>query len=121
MIPSFQTIGGISLVAKHSKNQTDFMRSSLILGLLLALAVSILIFMHGRRQESLIEKPNDNASQAVVKKRPRVDTLPNIPLQNSTSGVVAGLAKENPDLQSAMQLIDSGNWRDAEAILLDIL
>jgi len=117
------------VAVKHSKNQSDFVRSSVILGLLLALAVSILFFMRSKgRQESLLDKPIESTStEATTKKRPRVDVLPSIPIQNPSSGANSSTSasnvpqKDNLELQRAMQLIDSGQWREAESILLDIL
>ncbi len=118
------------MAAKHTKNQSDFLRSALILGVLLALAVGVLYFIRNSgRQDSLLDKPVESAaSEASGKKRSRVDVLPNIPVDASSSssptrtGAAANSAsKDGTDLQRAMQLIDAGQWREAESILLDIL
>jgi tetratricopeptide (TPR) repeat protein len=117
------------VAGKHSKNQSDFLRSAVILGVLLALAAGVLFFMRSQdRQDSLLDKPKESAANPVEsRKRPRVDVLPSIPLDSSssspstTSPTGTPQPKEGSDLQIAMQLIDSGQWREAENILLGIL
>ncbi|HYX35861.1 MAG TPA: tetratricopeptide repeat protein [Oligoflexus sp.] len=116
------------MAGKSSKNQSDFVRSSLILVLLLAVAIGILFFMRSKgRQDSLLEKPAESAAtETEVKKRNRVDVLPNIPIQNSgadanASATSQATGKDSLELQKAMQLIDGGQWREAESILLAIL
>jgi tetratricopeptide (TPR) repeat protein len=121
------------VAVKHTKNQSDFLRSSLILGVLLALAIGILFFMRNRgSQDSLLDQQpvESSTTETQPRKRPRVDVLPSIPLEKSGSNSAGNTTaanqsmaplKDNSDLQRAMQLIDNGQWRDAEAILLDIL
>lgn len=118
------------MAGKHTKNQSDFLRSALILGVLLALAVGVLYFMRSQeRDDSLLDKPTESATKEVKpKKRQRVDVLPSIPLESSTANSTASAPaagstppKDGTDLQRAMQLIDAGHWREAESILLDIL
>lgn len=129
MIASFKSMRGRVVAVKHSKNQSDFVRSSLILGLLLALAVGLLYFMRSKdRQDSLLDKPAESTTTEVKpKKRPRVDVLPSIPIQNPSNSSSAETrpeatpTRDTSDLQRAMQLIDSGQWREAENLLLEIL
>ena len=116
------------MAGKHTKNQSDFLRSAMILGVLLALAAGVLFFMRSKgRQDSLLDKPKESAANQVEsRKRPRVDVLPNIPVDPQSSSKAAGpggtpLPKEGSELQTAMQLIDSGQWRESENILLNIL
>jgi tetratricopeptide (TPR) repeat protein len=119
---------GLIVAGKHSKNQSDFLRSAVILGVLLALAAGVLFFMRSQdRKDSLLDTPKESAANPVEsRKRPRVDVLPSIPLDSSNTPSTAGPTgtpqpKEGSDLQIAMQLIDSGQWREAENILLGIL
>jgi tetratricopeptide (TPR) repeat protein len=118
---------GLIVAGKHTKNQSDFLRSAVILGVLLALAAGVLFFMRSQgRQDSLLDKPKESAANPVeTRKRPRVDVLPSIPLdsQSSSTATPTGTPqpKEGSELQTAMQLIDSGQWREAENILLGIL
>jgi tetratricopeptide (TPR) repeat protein len=118
------------VAGKHTKNQSDFLRSALILGILLVLAAGILFFMRSQgRQDSLLDKPSETVlNEAPPKKRTRVDVLPSIPLEASSSKTSASpaptgqaVAKDGTELQRAMQLIDAGQWREAESILLEIL
>ncbi|WP_141733613.1 tetratricopeptide repeat protein [Oligoflexus tunisiensis] len=118
------------MAVKHSKSQSDFLRSSLTLGVLLILAIGILFFMKSKgRQDSLLDKPVESvATETPAKKRPRVDVLPSIPLDKASRSTAPTAAvdtrpelEEGTALQRAMQLIDGGQWREAETMLLDIL
>lgn len=126
MIGSFQGQQGAGVTVKQSKNQSDLLRSLLILGLLLALAVGVLFFVRNRgQQDSLLGKREETATHTTPKnQRTRSDTLPSIPVNPSSGSLpnsTASASRDRPDLQRAMQLIDSGSWREAEALLLDIL
>ncbi len=116
------------MAVKHSKNQSDLLRSTLILGVLLTVALGLLFFIRNKgQQESLLDQQSEPTSQSHAQKPKRVDAsataaFPNADFTAAPASPAHPVAvKEGSDLQRAMQMIDGGQWREAEAMLLELL
>ncbi len=105
------------------------MRSAVILGVLLVLALGLLFIVRSRgKQDTLLGKVEETPGQVSVKKRPRTVSLPDSSSVDSTSEAPktpihqqVSASRESGDLQRVMQMIDTGQWKDAEALLIELL
>ncbi len=129
-------------VPKQSRSAGEFLRSSFMLGTLLLVAVAVLVWI-GRRpategwwnqvpedsSEATTEvKPHAKATGSSVQEKARASGRMSVAANEATtpSDRRAQVAKDVTDgpagpVQNAMELIDKGQWAEAEKILIDYL
>ena len=114
--------------SKPSKNQSEFVKSASILGLLLILASGLLWVMRSQGQkDSLLEIRDEPLPLETGKRRSRLEHSElkkddkSLASSNKNAASSASAQKEKVDLQKVMQMIDSGQWREAELMLQEIL
>ncbi|MCX6127553.1 MAG: tetratricopeptide repeat protein, partial [Proteobacteria bacterium] len=106
-----------------------FLRSATLLILLLAIAIGLLLFMNHRgRQDSLLGAGEETLPIKSVKARSRAEVqVPEAqkkhaePAADKLAMAKPPFANDKLDFQNIMRMIDTGNWREAEVLLQELL